>query len=100
MVGRGTSLPVDGAWSVLIQVGHFVKLSGSRLTLEHDRARDTLNNPSARLNFLCVELQGVGVSYEMAGFVHHFPQALPQLRRESRRQFRPRRYPIRVHFLI
>ena len=50
-------------------------------------ARDTLNNPSARLNFLCVELQGIVVSYGVGLSCQLFPQLFPQLRRESQRLF-------------
>ena len=45
------------------------------------QARDTLNNPSARLNFLCVELQSTDLfrpSLDRFEILHGCPLALAQ----------------------
>ena len=53
------------------------------------RAKDTLNNPSARLNFLCVELQGIDANYASGLSRLHSHIRYHNHRRESARLLPP-----------
>ena len=67
--------PTYGRWSPRPRWWQSVTASRTR-----PRSRDTLNNPEARLNFLCVELQGIVISYGFGLYCQLFPHWLPQFR--------------------